>query len=1207
MYDQYNPWLADIVQQYLMTIETNDNSEAAQVGTEQPSPGTWFLGDGPLEDLSTTDAFEHRTYGDVLHRTISEVEPPFTIGVYGQWGIGKTSVAKDVQQRFNTGRTTKRDPFCVLIDVWQFEADSLRRQILVDLRRQLSEPEPKILVEKGDEFRRLDVGVATDTPTSRFRRPTLTALFILLGTVLGAAGLTFVLSLLLDKANLSTVFGVESKTELTALGAAIALTIVPTYALLLPQVSRLFVESRREILTSPEYYSPEQFADLFHRIVCASTCSKLIIIFDNLDRCSHEHVLETLSTIKTFLEPASDKCVFMIPCDDEAIKQHIESDYQRFGGGAEAKQRAEEYLRKFFNAAIRIDPFTDEQVIGYVKAQLTNMRAIQELRLNEEIEQPQWEDQFAELVAGAFKTNPRQMKQFLNLWTGKYLIAQSRETRTPPQIYPPLVTDDPLFLLKVSILETKHPEHFKSFSRDNSLFVYMLDAVIRGSIDGERMAEAHDVWSDPELMLFLNKTISIAAENPAAFLKLKQNNRESTIKGYPGFVTAIENGDEESVVAAVSGAPEQHRDDYLQEIYSRVEASADARLLLQMAMSLAVAGAVVRVPGLDRDKVRGFARGVANIATRPLVNSVFGFVNQPGRVLDLAAAAGEESRQTITKALIETTGQSSDPKRIEAVLSALVDKATHLTPTEVARIQELSLSISIDGSTFFPLVTTPEVTKQLVSTALVSRQIEFLRLGAEPLTNEPPAVTFIIRALMVGSADDIRRWLEALRAYSANLQRSNTDQFQLYAGWVNRTVDVLASLGVLSEVDTVVIEVISASLEGGLARYGQAVRGDAAWGIWRLASVVNDPSSRHELVIKRLVDDEDWENTLRFRNRAGISIPSDEGWTEYDKRLVQRIYASYVAGEIQEVTDALKAHLDPPNIVKLVEVATTGSRTDIAEVILTNCWEAVRVVPNVYFQRILSAALHVEGPLTEVEQRSHLINIAKLLKTKWSSTYETVLVRHLGEMSADPVDGQRALAIGTATAWVDSEIISEEMEARVLHKALGALKEREGTSFGDSDYTILSETAAFNWPGRIVRDYRETLANILIGQLEAEGLTDAERLDAAGRLSALADTPAVLTAEMVLRLTVAATTGLHSDRPAVVDAIETTLLALMPRNNPEESVLWEPWDHYLRNDRRSHHAEVAASLITKTKSVRFKNTRRINAEAQATSSGELPS
>jgi predicted HTH domain antitoxin len=50
---------------------------------------------------------------------------------------------------------------------------------------------------------------------------------------------------------------------------------------------------------------------------------QVIISVDNLDRCESDTVYDVLVSLKTFM--GNDRCLYVIPCDDEALLSHIQS------------------------------------------------------------------------------------------------------------------------------------------------------------------------------------------------------------------------------------------------------------------------------------------------------------------------------------------------------------------------------------------------------------------------------------------------------------------------------------------------------------------------------------------------------------------------------------------------------------------------------------------------------------------------------------------------------------------------------------------------------------------------------------------------------------------------------------------------------------------------------------------------------------------
>ena len=77
---------------------------------------TWFLKDEPLSNFQGQDRFSHNAYVNLLVTAISELTPPFTLGVFGSWGVGKSSIVNDLSNKL--GRSSS-DTRAVTIDVWK--------------------------------------------------------------------------------------------------------------------------------------------------------------------------------------------------------------------------------------------------------------------------------------------------------------------------------------------------------------------------------------------------------------------------------------------------------------------------------------------------------------------------------------------------------------------------------------------------------------------------------------------------------------------------------------------------------------------------------------------------------------------------------------------------------------------------------------------------------------------------------------------------------------------------------------------------------------------------------------------------------------------------------------------------------------------------------------------------------------------------------
>jgi hypothetical protein len=111
-----------------------------------------FIPDEPVS--AEEDAFGHDDYSRAIASIVSDPSPPSTLGVFGPWGVGKSSIVKGVEDHLDA----KTCSF-VYFDAWKYEGDSLRRQFLVDVTGQLERAEvlDKCKFSSEKSLRELDV------------------------------------------------------------------------------------------------------------------------------------------------------------------------------------------------------------------------------------------------------------------------------------------------------------------------------------------------------------------------------------------------------------------------------------------------------------------------------------------------------------------------------------------------------------------------------------------------------------------------------------------------------------------------------------------------------------------------------------------------------------------------------------------------------------------------------------------------------------------------------------------------------------------------------------------------------------------------------------------------------------------------------------------------------------------------------------------
>jgi len=85
------------------------------------------------------DSFHHKAYAETLVKLIESNEPPLSIGLFGPWGTGKSTILNIVNSLVEN-----KDFIYVYFNAWKFAGDSFRRQFLLNAVEKLFCKEVKI-------------------------------------------------------------------------------------------------------------------------------------------------------------------------------------------------------------------------------------------------------------------------------------------------------------------------------------------------------------------------------------------------------------------------------------------------------------------------------------------------------------------------------------------------------------------------------------------------------------------------------------------------------------------------------------------------------------------------------------------------------------------------------------------------------------------------------------------------------------------------------------------------------------------------------------------------------------------------------------------------------------------------------------------------------------------------------------------------------
>ncbi len=383
-----------------------------------------------LSDYWTTQDFlRFSDFRAPLLNILREAQTPLTVGVFGPWGSGKTSLLRMLKEEIDG----KGLPFVrtVWFTAWKYDRqEALWRAFILRVLEALYPRVPREIW--GDAEKKLaahlDRMVESVYRTVEWEEAARWALN------LGRLG---------KEAAKLPGFLLLSSTGAGAL--AQALGIAPDLA----------ETVRREVQTArmEQLVSMEQFEDRFRQALATALKveeepedqRRLIVFVDDLDRCLPEKAVEVLEAIKLFLEV--EGTVFVLGMDREVIERGIEARYAALFRRAGEDERAEmpirgdAYLQKIVQIPFHLPPLSVEDVEAYIRKLEEGLPP--QARLGETTLQ---------VFAHGLFPNPRQVKRALNIF--RLLQEIARERLPAGSVAWPL-------LAKTVLIQTQWPDLYR--------------------------------------------------------------------------------------------------------------------------------------------------------------------------------------------------------------------------------------------------------------------------------------------------------------------------------------------------------------------------------------------------------------------------------------------------------------------------------------------------------------------------------------------------------------------------------------------------------------------------------------------------------------------------------------------------------------------------------------------------------------------------
>jgi formylglycine-generating enzyme required for sulfatase activity len=395
-----------------------------------------ILDDRPAE----VDALGFAPYRDTLVEIVAgpDTHTPLTIGIFGTWGAGKTSLMSMVQAHIDERGLPRYRT--VWFNAWKYNKEealwrALILRVLDALRPRKEDGTLYAEEELGEEQQamvrdldRLEESLYRTVEWQELGRWTLDWAKALRGTAEGAAEIA-----------LAFVPGGLPLVNLLK-GTAKAITGKDEQAV--AEAFRREVQSyRRQQLRSLEQFEG-QFRALLDRYVVKHE-GRLIVFVDDLDRCLPEKTIEVLEAIKLFLDVPG--CVFLLGIDHEAVQEAVQTRYK-----GEVKGR--QYLEKIIQLPFLLPPIDAADMrdfVGHLVPHFPDLRC-------------------ADVFALGLAPNPRQVKRTVNVFL---LVWKLASQKLPEAI-------QPVRLAKVVVIQHSHPDLYQLL-REVPRYLRELEAYFR--------------------------------------------------------------------------------------------------------------------------------------------------------------------------------------------------------------------------------------------------------------------------------------------------------------------------------------------------------------------------------------------------------------------------------------------------------------------------------------------------------------------------------------------------------------------------------------------------------------------------------------------------------------------------------------------------------------------------------------------------------
>ena len=305
------------------------------------------------DNETSDDLIGFQVHADLIRNVVSDERMlPVTIGVFGDWGGGKTSIMKMLQRDLAPERWGEadveqalyKDIAVVYFNGWLFEGyDDAKSAILSSILLSLGDHK-----RFGPKIRDKAVSLLKSVEWMRVAKFGLKHLLVPAIAAAATGGVAAIpaavaVSTGLGHAAKEKSEGDDSKAK--------------------PESEESWFKAKEEEHAS----NVRNFRERFSKLLEDSDIKTLVVLIDDLDRCSPERVIENLEAMKLFLSVPST--AFVIGADPRIVEHAIRLRYAERAGSdenGENKRLVKDYLEKVIQIPYRLPRLSSSEIETYM-------------------------------------------------------------------------------------------------------------------------------------------------------------------------------------------------------------------------------------------------------------------------------------------------------------------------------------------------------------------------------------------------------------------------------------------------------------------------------------------------------------------------------------------------------------------------------------------------------------------------------------------------------------------------------------------------------------------------------------------------------------------------------------------------------------------------------------------------------------------------